>query len=146
MAAILAIILPFLLAVLVFAEPIIRIFAGDQYADSADVLRLTAFFGLFMPFAVQFGTVLDSTGKPGLNFVCTLFTALLNWGLSFLFVRQFGLFGAAYATLAGYTVSFVVMQYFLYKYFKINALHAFFYIPGFYKKIWIMLKGMRNEG
>jgi lipopolysaccharide exporter len=138
-AAILAIILPFLLAVLVFAEPIIRVFAGAQYADSADVLRLTAFFGLFLPFAVQFGTVLDSTGRPGLNFACTLFTALLNWALSFIFVRQFGLFGAAFATLAGYAVSFVVMQYFLYKYFKINALNAFRYIPGFYKKAWMMV-------
>ncbi|MBK8429060.1 MAG: flippase [Lewinellaceae bacterium] len=144
--AILAIILPFLLGVLVFAEPIIQVFAGAQYADSADVLRLTAFFGLFLPFAVQFGTVMDSTGKPGLNFACTLFTALLNWTLSFIFVRQFGLFGAAFATLAGYAISFVVMQYFLYKFFKINALNAFRYVPGFYRKAWKMFTGMRNEG
>ena len=144
-AAILAIILPFLLAVLVFAEPIIRVFAGAQYADSADVLRLTAFFGLFLPFAVQFGTVLDSTGRPGLNFACTLFTALLNWTLSFIFVRQFGLFGAAFATLAGYAISFVVMQFFLYKYFRINALHAFRYVPGFYKKAWMMVKKRDEE-
>jgi len=139
-AAILAIILPFLLGVLVFAEPVIRIFAGPQYADSAGVLRLTAFFGLFMPFAVQFGTVMDSTGRPALNFVCTLFTALLNWGLSFYFVQQYGLFGAAYATLAGYAVSFVVMQYFLYKYFRVNALHAFWYVPEIYRIGWEMMK------
>ena len=138
-AAILAIILPFLLGVLVFAELIIQIFAGPQYADSAGVLRLTAFFGLFLPFAVQFGTVMDSTGRPGLNFSCTLFTAVLNWGLSIFFVKQFGLFGAAFATLAGYTVSFAVMQFFLYKYFKINALSAFRYVPGFYRMGWSMV-------
>ncbi|MCA0237274.1 MAG: oligosaccharide flippase family protein [Bacteroidetes bacterium] len=142
-AAILAIILPFLLGVLVFAEPIIGVFAGPQYADSADVLRLTAFFGLFMPFAVQFGTVMDSTGRPALNFVCTLFTALLNWGLSIVFVRTFGLFGAAFATLAGYAVSFVVMQYFLYKYFKINALRAFGYVPKMYGRV---LRGTSPPG
>ncbi|MBL7783502.1 MAG: oligosaccharide flippase family protein [Saprospiraceae bacterium] len=134
-AAILAIILPFLIGVLLFAEPIIAVFAGPQYADSANVLRLTAFFGLFMPFAVQFGTVMDSTGRPALNFVCTLFTALINWGLSILLVRAFGLFGAAFATLAGYSISFVVMQYFLYKYFKINALRAFGYVPEMYRKV-----------
>lgn len=139
-AAILAIILPFLLAVLLFATPIIRVFAGAQYADSADILRLTAFFGLFLPFAVQFGTVMDSTGKPGLNFACTLFTALLNGVLSYVFVRQFGLFGAAFATLTGYAISFVLMQYFLYKYFKINALHAFRHIPAFYRTLWLLLK------
>jgi glycosyltransferase involved in cell wall biosynthesis len=106
-----------------------------------------------MPFAVQFGTVMDSTGRPALNFVCTLFTALLNWSLSLFFVRQFGLFGAAFATLTGYGVSFVVMQYFLYKYFKVNVLSAFGYIPGFYKMGWEMVRkrvssppGPRSKG
>jgi len=134
--ATLAVILPFIVFVLVFAEPIIRVFAGTQYMESANVLRLTAFFGLFMPFAVQFGTVLDSTGKPAVNFVYTLFTALLNLGLSYFFIQKFGLFGAAYSTLTGYTLSFVLMQTHLHRHFKINALRAFAFIPEFYKIGW----------
>lgn len=137
--ATLAVILPFVVFVLLFAEPIIEVFAGKQYLESADVLRLTAFFGLFMPFAVQFGTVLDSTGKPAINFGYTLFTALLNLGLSYFFIQAFGLFGAAYATLTGYAVSFVLMQQYLHKNFKINALKAFLYLPEFYKIAWGLL-------
>lgn len=131
--ATLAVILPFVIFVLLFAEPIIGIFAGSQYMESANVLRLTAFFGLFMPFAVQFGTVLDSTGKPAVNFGYTFFTALLNLCLSYLLIQKFGLFGAAYATLTGYMISFVLMQQYLYKKFRINALMAFRHLPEFYK-------------
>lgn len=130
--AILAVILPFLILVLAFAEPIMLLFAGPQYAESADVLRLTAFFGLFMPFAVQFGTILDATGKPALNFLYTLFTAVLNLALSLYLVRQFGLFGAAYATLTGYFISFLLMQRLLYRRFGIRWYRAFYEVPGFY--------------
>lgn len=145
--ATLAVILPFVAFVLLFAEPIIRFFAGDQYADSADILRLTAFFGIFMPFAVQFGTVLDSTGKPAVNFVYTLITALINLGFSVLFIKEFGLFGAAYAMLTGYALSFILMQNFLYKHFKINALKAFYHIPEFYKIGWqILQKALKKAG
>ncbi len=140
--ATLAVILPFVLFVLVFAEPIIRVFAGNQYLDAANLLRVTAFFGVFMPFAVQFGTVLDSTGKPGVNLAYTFFTAVLNLGLSYFFIKQFGLFGAAYSTLTGYALSFVLMQSYLHKNFKVNALRAFLHIPEFYKMGWGLLARM----
>jgi O-antigen/teichoic acid export membrane protein len=139
-AAILAIILPPLVLVLAFAEPIISLLAGASYAASADVLRWTAFFGLFLPFAVQFGTVLDSTGRPATNFAFTFFTALLNLGLSYRFVADFGLFGAAFATLLGYALSFVLMQIYLFKNFRINALNAFLYIPSVYGVLWNLLE------
>ena len=144
-AAILAIILPPLVLVVVFAEPIIGLLAGAPYAVSADVLRWTAFFGLFMPFAVQFGTVLDSTGRPATNFGFTFFTAVLNLGLSYRFVADFGLFGAAFATLLGYALSFVLMQIYLFKNFRINALNAFLQIPSVYGILWNLLEQKMNQ-
>ncbi|MDO8368020.1 MAG: flippase [Saprospiraceae bacterium] len=138
--ATLAVILPFVVFVLVFAEPIIQIFAGSQYLESANVLRLTAFFGLFMPFAVQFGTVLDSTGKAAVNFGYTFLTALINLGLSYLLIQRFGLYGAAYAILIGYTLSFGLMQNYLHRQFRINALKAFMHVPEFYRFSWELLK------
>ncbi len=131
--AILAIILPFVLLVLLFAEPVVWLFAGAKYAESANLLRLTAFFGLFMPFAVQFGTILDSTGRPATNFVYTLFTALLNLVLCYVFISQIGLYGAAFATLTGYAVSFVFMQRLLRRDFDIRWWAAFGYVPEFYR-------------
>ena len=138
-AATLAIILPVIALIFFFAGPVIRIFAGDQYAESAGLLRLTAFFGLFLPFAVQFGTLLDATGRPAVNFVMTLFTALLNLILSYGFVLYFGLFGAAFATLATYVISFAIMQVYLYNKFKISVLNVFGYLPGLYRQGWDML-------
>lgn len=131
--AILALILPFLLLALLFAEPIVWLFAGEQYLESAGVLRITAFFGLFLPFAVQFGTILDSTGRPATNFGYTFFTAALNLALSYVFVARFGLFGAAYATLTGYALSFVLMQRLLRRDFGIRWWAAFGHVPAFYK-------------
>lgn len=138
--AILAIILPFFLIILLFPGTIMLLFAGAAYLESANILVITAVFGLFLPFAVQFGTILDATGKPQVNFAYTIFTALLNLGLSWLFIRQFGLLGAALATLTGYAISFLLIQTYLYKHFKINALNAFRYVPDFYRMGWGMVK------
>lgn len=144
--AILAIILPFLIGVLLFARPVMLAFAGPQYLESVGVLRLTAFFGLFLPFAVQFGTVLDSTNKPAVNFMYTVFTAGLNLGLSLWLVRLYGLPGAALATLSGYAVSFVLMQVYLYREFGIRAWRAFAEVPGFYSMGWkMLLQAVRNK-
>jgi O-antigen/teichoic acid export membrane protein len=137
--AILALILPFLVFTLVFAEWIVHFLAGAQYADAAHILRLTAFFGLFMPFAVQFGTVLDSTGHPGTNFQYTLATAVLNLALNYLFVKTLGLYGAAFATLTGYAISFVFMQRLLFQRYGIVWWKAFESIPLVYKMAWGVL-------
>jgi lipopolysaccharide exporter len=138
--AILAFILPFIIACLLFAEPIVRILAGEQYTDSAGVLRLTALFGLFLPYAVQFGTILDSTGRPATNFWYTSFTAVLNLVLSYFFVTNFGLYGGAYATLISYVVSFFLMQRLLGKSYQINPINALKYVPQFYVAAWSVLQ------
>lgn len=138
--AILAIIIPFLVIAVLFAPQIVRVFAGGGYGEAASVLRLTAFYGLFMPFAVQFGTVFDSTGKPGLNFSYTLFTAVLNLALNYQLVRQYGLYGAAYAMLIGYAISFVLMQEALYRHFRIRWWRAFIFIPEAYSIAWQVIR------
>ncbi len=134
--AVLAMILPFIVVVLIFAEEIIRAIAGWQYPESVELLRLTAFFGLFMPFAVQFGTILDSSGRPRTNFIYTTATAMLNLVLSYVMVSKIGIMGAALATLSSYSISFIFAQMLLHKDFGVNPLAAFRYIPLFYVMIW----------
>jgi lipopolysaccharide exporter len=139
--AILAFILPFVLVCIVFAEPIVVLLAGEQYRESSGILRLTALFGLFLPYAVQFGTILDSTGKPNINFWYNTGVALLNLCLSYVFVRKFGLYGGAYATLITYIVSFFMMQRLLRKNYNTNPLNAIKHIPSFYGAVFQMVKG-----
>ncbi len=138
--AILAIVLPFLLLSVVFAQPLMRVFAGPAYDDAAGVLQVTAFFGLFMPFAVQFGTLMDASGRPDINFRYTFFTAVINVLLTYALVARFQLYGAACAVLIGYSISFVLMQRQLYTRFGIRWWRAFAFVPTAYRTVWTLAK------
>jgi lipopolysaccharide exporter len=139
-AAILAFILPFVCICFVFAEPIVVLLAGENYRESAGVLRLTALFSLFLPFAVQFGTILDSTGKPHINFRYNACVALLNLCLAYVMVQKLGLYGGAVAALITYTVSFVFMQRLLKQQYQISATSVFKQVPLMYKQVWQTLQ------
>lgn len=132
--AILAFMIPAILLVWIFAHYIIWFVAGAQYLDAVPILRITMLYGLFMPFAVQFGTVLDSIGLPKINFYFTLANLILLGAIDYFFIWGFGTIGAAYGTLLAYAVSFVYMQFYLHKKLKTNPLNAFFYMVEFYKK------------
>ncbi|MBI5917419.1 MAG: flippase [Bacteroidetes bacterium] len=133
--AILAFMLPCIVGVLVLADWLIFLTAGKTYGEAANVLRITILFGLFLPYAVQFGTVLDSIGKPKVNFVFTVFSLALTVLLNWLLIPGFGVFGAAGGTLAAYAITFVFMQIYLHKYLRVNPLTPFRYMVEFYGKI-----------
>jgi len=133
--AILALLIPALIFILIFAEWIIFVIAGPDYTEAANILRITMFYGLFIPFAVQFGTVLDSTGRPKINFIFTIISALVNVVFNYIFITQFGVIGAAYGTLATYTLAFIAMQIYLNRTFGVLPLKPFYYTIDFYKKI-----------
>jgi O-antigen/teichoic acid export membrane protein len=144
--AILAFMIPCIAGVMVLADWIILVVAGKEYAEAAGLLRITILFGLFMPYAVQFGTVLDSIGKPKINFVFTLGSLVLTVLLNLVFIRQYGAYGAAVGTLLAYCLTFVLMQFFLYKHLNVNSLKPFFYMIEFYKTIFSFgLNRFRNK-
>lgn len=133
--AILAFMVPAIIAVMIFADWIILLVAGKAYAEAANLLRITILFGLFMPYAVQFGTVLDSIGKPKVNFIYTLGSLALTAGLNYVFILKYGAYGAALGTLLAYAVTFVFMQLFLHKHLKVNPLRPYFYMMEFYRSL-----------
>ncbi|MEO1626146.1 MAG: flippase [Bacteroidota bacterium] len=132
--AILALVLPFLLLVFVLAEPIIVLLATEEYLSSVPVLRTTIWFGLFIPFAVQFGTVVDSMGLPKVNFAFTLLGLVLNIVLNYLFISQMGIIGAAYGTLISYVLLFLITQIVLNRLIGTHPLNVFRHILPFYRK------------
>lgn len=138
----LAVILPFITVVMLVPELILWITTGEKYLEAAPILRLTVLYGLFLPFAIQFGTILDSIGKPKINFAFTLIGMALNVLLNYIFIKvlDMGIYGAAYGTLLTYFLTFLMYQTVLNRMFKVNALNAFSYIPGFYKQAWEMVK------
>jgi len=143
--AILALILPFLAFIFVFAEWIIVLLGTDKFTESVPVLRITILFGLFIPFAVQFGTAMDSMGKPKMNFRLTMTMAFLNTGLNYLFISSMGLIGAAYGTLLAWFIVFVIGQIILYRMLDVRFYNAFLRIPGLIKDGWQMLNNMISK-
>lgn len=132
---IIALLLPGL--VLLYACPglVVRFIAGSQYAESIPILRVSIFFCLFIPFARQFGTILDSIGRPKLNFYIVLMSATVNVGLNFLFISRAGIIGAAYGTLCASIFCFIVSQVVLKKQLGVNVLNTFRYAWTFYPEI-----------
>lgn len=143
--AILAVLLPAILFVIVAAEWIVWIISGAEYLEASNILRLTMFYGIFIPFAVQFGTVLDSIGKPKINFMFTVVSAILNIILNYFFILYYGIMGAAWATLVTYIIAFIFMQWYLHKHYDIQVLRAFHYTFDFYKQFFAFLKKKWNK-
>ncbi len=142
-AAILAFMIPAVIVVLLFAEVLINIIAGPEYIEAANILRVTILFGLFIPYAVQFGTIVDSIGRPKTNFLFTLFNLTLLVVIDYYAIKWYGLMGAACGTLLTYGITFVIMQVYLYRELNIEVLNTLRNIPFFYKKGFEIIK---NKG
>lgn len=130
--AILALTIPPLIIFFLFPTFIVHIIAGNIYDESAPVIKITAVACLFNPFAVLFGTILDSIGKQKINFVLVIFFALSKLLLNYFLIKQAGIMGAVYATLIVDAIFFVVMQIILRKKLHVNLINIFRYAGRFY--------------
>lgn len=133
---ILAAMIPMVIPIFFFAELIITIIFGSEYVEAANILRVTIFYSLIIPFNRQFGTLMDGLKMAKLNFLQLLFAAILNVILNFFFLNWFGLIGSAYATLLSYIVVFIMNQIILYRKFQINTFKVFEGITDWYKLGW----------
>ncbi|MFK7970834.1 MAG: oligosaccharide flippase family protein [Bacteroidia bacterium] len=142
--SLLAVIIPGILFVLLVPEWIITLLAGKKYIDVAPVLSLTILFGLFIPFTRQFGTILDSIGKPALNFAFIMLGAIVNVGLNYLFIKilNMGLMGAAVATLCTHACTFIATQIMLRNMLQVSIPRIFRYAFQFYPQMFNKLKSM----
>ncbi len=132
----LSLIIPVVIFILLFADIIVTVIGGKSYADAAHILRLTIFYGVFMAFGVQFGTVIDSIGKPKLNFYTTAAGACVNLVCNYFFITWFGLYGAAYGTLMALTIMFIVMQTILHRVLNVQIGQVFKYAFSFYGEMY----------
>lgn len=128
----LAILVPMVLFLYFFADWTISLIAGEQYADSIPLLKITLLYSLFNPFGRQCGTILDSIGKTKLAFFLVLLSMITNLGLNFVFIKNIGVMGAAYATLTSSIVGFIIAQIVLRKEVSVNWLNTFGYMYRFY--------------
>jgi len=137
---ILALTLPMVVVIYIFAELVILLIFGKAYVGSADILRVTLFYTLIIPFNRQFGTVMDGIKKPKLNFYFLVLVAVQNIILNFFFLRAFGLIGSAYATLVSYCTVFILNQVVLYRMFRINTWKVVLHIAEWYQFGWNLVR------
>ena len=129
---ILAMIIPCIIFVWAFPEWIIMIIAGDQYLEAVPILRLTMLYTLFIPYARQFGMIMDALGRPAVNFYFVIVGSLLNIILNAWLISLFGIYGAVYGTLISYILIVIGNHIYLRKYLKVTVWGTFFHTQSFY--------------
>lgn len=130
--AILALLIPGLLFIFFFSEFVVNIIAGESYPETIPVLQVTILYCLLIPYGRQFGTILDSMGKPKLTFSIVLLCASINVGLNFVLIKQFGVLGAAYGTLSSNIIGFIIAQTVLKRELDVSILNTFIHAKNFY--------------
>src|SRR5579871_6275786 len=129
---ILALLIPVLFFLVLFPHLVVNIIAGSKYNDTIPIIKITALTCLLNPFQRLFGTILDSMGKPKINFIVISLFAFVNLLLTYLFIEKYNIIGAVYATLIADLIFLIPMQIILWKEVRANFLNAFIYAARFY--------------
>ncbi len=140
--AILVFSFPALLFVICFPDLLLLVLAGKAFVSAAPILRITAFFGFTLPFIKQFGTIMDATGHPHLNFRVMLLSVFLNIINNWIGIQLFGLIGAAVGTACTYFIIFILTQYLLHKKFGIQWMNTFRNMVKLYGELFMTARGM----
>lgn len=98
----LGIALPMGLAVTFFAEAIVKLLFGADFAPAAAGLQVLVWATVFLYPALSAGNVLISMGREKINLVINIFAALINVSLNLILIPKFGFVGAAQATAAAF--------------------------------------------
>ncbi|KAA0993780.1 flippase [Dyadobacter aurulentus] len=134
---ILAILIPALLFLFLFPDFVVSFIAGDKYTETIPILKVTVLYCVLIPFGRQFGTILDSIGKPKITFSLVLLSAIINLGLNYILITRMGVMGAAYATLISNIINFVISQTILNRILNVNIFSTFIYAYRFYPEFFV---------
>lgn len=131
----LALFLPALLIIFLFAEVIITIIAGIDYIEAADILKVIVITSLFYPFVRQFGTIMDSIGKPKINFYLLLIVSMMNIISNYIFITKYGKIGAAFGTLLTMSIFTLLTQIILKRTLGVQFNSIMFMVITSYKEL-----------
>ena len=93
----------------VFSDTLILAMYGDEYKVSSQILRI-CILSMIMSFLSlkPFSGLLMALGKSNWNVLNASFTAIINYVLNVIYIEQYGIVGAAYATVISFSVSGVL--------------------------------------
>jgi lipopolysaccharide exporter len=131
-------ILPGVLLVLVFSEPIILILSTQDYLEAAPVVILLALASLAKPWGRVFGMALDASGRPEVNLQMLALSLAINVAANALLIPVFGLVGAAAATSLSTVLTILIGQLRIRKYLEVVSFRKQLQL------IWIILTAPLN--
>lgn len=114
----------------VFSKDIINLLYGSDYNEASKVLSVHMWGSVFVFLGVAFSSFLNSENLAKVALFRTLIGAAVNIILNFLFIPEYGVVGAAVATLVAQAFSNLFYDLFdpnvrRYLYLKINAIFPF---------------------
>jgi O-antigen/teichoic acid export membrane protein len=120
-----------ILVISFIAEPIISSLYGTAYRESAQVLVIHIWCGLFVSLGISSGSWLIAEKKIKLNLYRALLGALTNIFLNLLIIPKYGVVGAAYSTLLSLMSAYLFFDFFVPSMHSIakNKIKALLLIP-----------------
>lgn len=143
-------IIPLLIIIFVFAENLVVLVGGAEYIESANILRVFAIYGLFLPIDRYTGVTLDSINQPKLNMIKVLIMVIVNivGDIIVLSIWQ-SLLPVAVVTILTVNVGMILGFFFLKKHIDIRFLHilksGWNYTSAYINKTKILLNNSSND-
>ena len=119
-AVALAFTIPLSIALVVFAQPLIRILYAGRYPEAVLVLRILAIWWVVKPFGTMAGNIFYGTGRPKVLASITLGSAVLNIAANSLLIPRYGIAGAAWASIVSFAVGIFTAYYFMRKWLGVS--------------------------
>lgn len=111
------ILVPIIILMIVYAEPLIKFFFGSHYADSVIPMQILAPGVGFLTIFYILSFALNGAGKVKIPMYIALFGMILNAGLNYVMILKLGISGSATATsIVSVVITMIILLYAL-KYF-----------------------------
>lgn len=113
---------PCVVICLLFAEYLVVLLGGEQYAESANILRIFAAFALLMPLDRYTGVMLDVLNKPHRNFQKVALMLVVKVGGNFLVINLIGeVWAVAVTSILTFAAGVMIGIWFLRKFLDFSV-------------------------
>lgn len=102
-----------------FSQPIIKIFYSVKYAEAAYPMSILAYGVGFLTVFYVMSFILNGAGKTKIPMWISIFGVFLNAALNFILIKHFGIAGSAMATTFSSFVIMLAILYFIQKNFGV---------------------------
>ena len=127
---------PIALFILLFPQFVITLIAGAQYADAAFILQMYMLSGIVRPVQNQAANILLYIGQARLCFILNLFYLIVNFGINYFLLHQFGVYGAAVGNVVTCFLGVAVYYIILRKVIGVEVQNIWQYIIETYKTVY----------